>query len=306
MNKYPYGVLMVLLSAFGFALMPTFAKFAYQNDISVMTLLVIRFFLAAVIFFIYLAYTRQNIRLDKKSLLGLFFLGAVCYTLQSVFYFSAVKHIPASLVVLLVYTHPAIIAVISCSLGHEPVTKNIVLSLAISFAGLVLMLGTTLGTISGLGVLLALGAALVYSLYVILGNKMLKTVPPLMASAYIALFTSMGLLLPGLWSGSIDFSFQAGAWPWILGLVACSTVLAMLTFFRGLEILGPTKSTVLSMAEPVFGVIIAILLFHDRLTGVQFLGAAGVIAGAVMIVYARDSSQAPPHQVKNDGVKTTE
>lgn len=291
MNKYYHGVVMVLLSAFGFALMPTFAKFAYKNDVTVMTLLMIRFSLAAMVFFCYLIITKQNIRLDKRNLLGLFFLGAVCYTLQSAFYFSAVKYIPASLVVLITYTHPTIIAVISCFLDHEPITKIIAFSLISSFVGLTLMLGTALGNINGLGIILATGASLVYSIYVVLGNKMLKKVPPLIASAFIALFTSLGLLFFSLFNNSISFGFQATAWPWILGLVTFSTVIAMLTFFRGLEILGPTKATVLSTAEPVFGVTIAIILFHDNLTALQFLGAAGVITGALMAVYARDKNE---------------
>ncbi|MEL7564603.1 MAG: DMT family transporter [Dehalobacterium sp.] len=288
MHKYYYGVVMVLLSAFGFALMPTFAKFAYKNDVTVMTLLIIRFSLAAMVFFSYLILTKQNLRLDKRNILGLFFLGAVCYTLQSAFYFSAVKYIPASLVVLITYTHPTIIAVISCFLDHEPITKIIAFSLISSFVGLTLMLGTALGNINGLGIMLATGASLVYSVYVVLGNKMLKKVPPLIASAFIALFTSLGLLLFGILSDGISFGFQKAAWPWIIGLVAFSTVIAMLTFFRGLEVLGPTKATILSTAEPVFGVTIAIILFHERLNILQFLGAAGVITGAVMAVHTRD------------------
>jgi len=289
MNKYYHGVFMVLLSAFGFALMPTFAKFAYKNDVTVMTLLIIRFSLAATVLFTYLILTKHNLRLDKRTLLGLFFLGAICYTSQASCYFSAVNYIPASLVVLIAYTHPTIIAVISCILDHEPITKNIAFSLIISFVGLTLMLGTTIGKINGLGVILSTGASLFYSMYVVLSNKMLKKVPPLIASSFISLFSILGILFFSLFSNNtITFEFQSTAWPWILGLVTFSTVIAMLTFFLGLKVLGPTKATILSTAEPVFGVTIAIILFNERLTALQFLGAAGVITGAVMAVYARD------------------
>lgn len=290
MNNYYQGVFLILLSALGFAFMPTFAKFAYPKDVSVMTLLFLRFSLAAVIFFCYLAFKRQSIRLDKRNLLGLFLLGAIGYTLQSTFYFSSLKYIPASLVILIVYTHPTIIAVISCALDREPLTKNITLSLIFSFIGLALMLGTTLGKINTLGLLLAAGASMVYAGYVIFSNKILKQVPPIIATAFICLFTSMGLFVAGLSSKSLSFGFSGTAWPWIIGLVIVSTVCAMLTFFQGLEILGPTKATVLSTAEPVFGVIIAMILFSDRLTTIQFLGAFGVIVGAVIAVYARDNT----------------
>ncbi|WP_338084971.1 DMT family transporter [Dehalobacterium formicoaceticum] len=151
------------------------------------------------------------------------------------------------------------------------------------------MLGTTLGKINTLGVLFAAGASVVYAGYVILSNKILKQVPPIIATAFICLFISLGLFVAGLSSKSLNFGFQGTAWPWIIGLVIVSTICAMLTFFQGLEILGPTKATVLSTAEPVFGVIIAMILFSDRLTKIQFFGAFGVIVDAIIAVYARDN-----------------
>jgi len=293
MKKYYFGLVMVLLSAFGFALMPTFARFAYQNNVTVTTLLTIRFALAALVFFCYLLITKENIRLSKKNLLGLFVLGFFCYTLQSTFYFSAVKYIPASLTVLIVYTHPTMIAIISSFLDHERITGNIAISLVSSFTGLALMLGTTLKETNTLGIILAAGGAVVYSIYVVFSNRVLKKVPSLTASAYIALFSALGFLCSSFFSQDLKLTFLPAAWPWILGLVAFSTVLAMLTFFRGLEILGPTKATVLSTAEPVFGVMIAMILFQEKLTVLQFLGAAGVVAGAIMAVYAKNKGEIP-------------
>ncbi|ATW28737.1 DMT family transporter [Candidatus Formimonas warabiya] len=293
MNHYYQGIVMVLISALGFSLMPTFAKFAYANGVTISTLLFIRFFLAGLLLFIWAAFKSGKIRFTPKDLCGLFFLGAVCYTLQSGFYFSAVKYIPASLTVVIVYTHPAIIAAASSLIDHEPLTKKIIASVTVSFIGLILMLGTTTENINGAGILFALGASVVYAAYVILSNKILKRVPPLVASAYIALSASAGWLIWGLSTKGIQFRFQSEAWPWILGLVILSTVFAMLTFFRGLELLGPTKATILSTAEPLFGVIIAILLFHDHLTLLQLGGAAGVISGAVMVVYAREEVKSP-------------
>lgn len=294
MNRYYHGVLMVLLSALGYALMPTFAKFAYQSDVTITTLLTIRFSLATLVFFCFFIIKKENIKVNKRNLLGLFFLGAVCYTLQSTFYFSSVKYIPASLVVLIVFTHPTFVAITSCILDREPFTKYLALSLISSFMGLVLMLGTTLGEINLLGIMFAGATSLVYTLYIILSNRILKKVPTLIATSYITLFSALGFLFSSLFSHDLDFSFQSAAWPWILALTAFSTVMGMFTFFRGLQILGPTKATILSMAEPVFGVMIAMILFQERLTPLQFLGAAGVIAGAIIAVYTQDKHEIRP------------
>lgn len=293
MHNYFKGIVMVLFSAFGFGLMPTFAKFAYLNGVTVSTLLFIRFLMAAILFFIWVGIKNRKIVITRQDFLGLMFLGAVCYTLQSGLYFSAVRYIPASLVVVIVYTHPAIIAVASSYVDHEPLTKKVIISVIVSFIGLVLMLGTTMGSLNVIGILLALGASVVYAAYVILSKKMLKKVPPLVASAFIAAAASAAWLIWGLSTHDIDFHFKSNAWPWIIGLVLFSTVMAMLAFFHGLECLGPTRTTILSMAEPLFGVTVAIILFHDRLNMMQFVGGAGVIAGAIMAVFAREGENEP-------------
>ncbi|MGI6066632.1 MAG: DMT family transporter [Bacillota bacterium] len=285
MNNYFKGVIMVLISAFGFALMPSLAIFAYQSQITVLTLLFFRFFLAGILFFLYLYLKPEKVYLSKNTLFKLFLIGAVFYNLQSILYFSAVKYIAPSLAVLIVYTHPVIIALATSILDHEPLTIKVILSVLVSFFGMALMLGTSFTSINGLGILLAAGTSIIYAVYVILTNKMLKTIPPLTASAYISLSASFGLLMVSLLSGSFSLSFQASAWPWIIVLVIFSTVIALLTFYRGLEVLGPTKATILSMAEPLFGIFLSILLFQDHLTLLQMIGAAGVISGAVAVVY---------------------
>jgi len=285
MSKYHHGVAIVLLSAFTSGLMPTFAKFAYNYDITVTTVLFSRFSLASVILFGFLLITGQNIRLDKKTLLGLFFLGAVLNTLQAATYFFSLKYIPASLAVLISYTYPAFTAIVTCLWDHEPISRKIAFSLVSTFGGLILMLGTTLGEINILGVILATGASLFYTAYIVLGNKMLKKVPPLITCSYITLFSMVGTFVLGLFSADkINFVFPGAAWPWLLGVVFLS-LSTIVSFFKGMEILGPTKASLLCMSEPLFGVLAAMILFHEQLTGVQFLGAAAVITGAFMAVY---------------------
>lgn len=289
MNNYLKGVIMVLISACAFALQPTFALFAYQNGITVFTMLFFRFFLAGILFVFCLYLWPEKIILTKKVIIRLFFLGTVIYTMQSAFYFTAVKYIPPSLAVLIVYTHPVIITGVSSFLYHQPLTKKVVLSVLVSFLGMVLVLGTSFQGVNIFGVLLAFGAAVIYSAYVLMSNNLLKTVPPITAGIYISFSASIGLLITGFLTKSFSLNFQAGAWPWVIGLVIVSTVLGMLTFFRGLKVLGPSKATILSMVEPIFGIIFSILLFQDHFNFLQMIGAAGIISGAVAAVYKRES-----------------
>lgn len=291
MNNFYKGAALLLLSALGFGLLPIFALYAYKGNISITTLLFIRFLFAAALFFIYAFIKFKRISVGKRDILFLFILGAIGYNLQSQFYFSAVRYIPASLAALLLYTYPMLVTVLSFFADKEKITVKTGVTLCISFIGLVLILGTSVGALNGLGIFFALGAAVVYSIYIVLGNRMVKKLPPIVMSSFIALFSSAGVLTAGLVTNSISFSFDRGVWLPIVGLVLCSTIVAMLFFFRGMELVGATKASIISMMEPVFTVILSTLLLHDRLTVIQLAGGVLVLAGAVLAVWSREQGK---------------
>lgn len=291
MKKFYLGVFLIVLSTLGFGIMPIFAIYAYASGITVPTLLLIRFTLASALFFLYLFFKRERISLSRMELLGLFILGGVCYTAQSTLYFSSVRYITPALAVLLLYLYPVFVAVLSFLVDKERLTAKVLISSVLSLAGVVLINLTLPEGVKYQGVAMAVGAALVYSFYIILGNRVVKKVPPLVTSTFVALFTALGLLVSGLASGQIGFSFEGTAWFSILGLTLFSTVLAILTFFKGLELLGSTKSSILSMIEPVFTIIFSTVLLGESFTLRQLGGGLLVVAGAVFIVLAQSRSK---------------
>jgi drug/metabolite transporter (DMT)-like permease len=105
------GTLLCLASAAAFGAMAVFGKLAFENGVTVGTLLAVRFLLAAVLFWSLLlvggaaAEVRALPRRDVALALG---LGAVGYAGQAGAFFAALERIDASLLSLLVYTYPAL------------------------------------------------------------------------------------------------------------------------------------------------------------------------------------------------------
>lgn len=287
MGKQLKGALLVLLSACGFGVMPFFALYAYRSGINVPTLLLIRFVLAALLLlgFILASRRRPGAGLRAADIFYLFLLGAVLYTLQSTFYFTAVRYISPSLTALLLYTYPILVVLTNCLLERQKPELLTLLSVGVSFAGVLLILGTAYGKINSVGIMLALSAALVYTAYIILGHRVIAQVDPLIATTFITAFAGLGVLATSFFTESLDFSFKAAVWGPLAGLVLFSTVMAILFFFRGLELLGPARASILSMSEPLFTVLGAVLLFQDRLTPLQLAGGGAVLAGAVLITW---------------------
>lgn len=284
MNRFYKGAFLIFLSTFGFGLMPVFVKYAYMGNINVPTLLLIRFTIAAIFLFIYAYFKLKRIEVTGRDIFNLFLLGGVCYTLQSTFYFSALKYISASLAALILYSYPVIVAILSFIFEREVLPPKGIASIGISLAGLVLAMGASIGQVNPYGILYTAGAAVVYSVYIILGNRVVRSLSPIVTTAFIMLFTAVGLLLSAIPAHSINLNFSAQTWIPILGLVFFSTILSSITFFQGLELLGSTRTSILSLMEPVFVVAFSAVFFHETLTIRQGIGGAAILAGAVLIV----------------------
>ncbi|NGQ96591.1 DMT family transporter [Brevibacillus sp. SYP-B805] len=293
MNPFYLGSFFVVLSAAGFGVMSIFASYAYQGGASVTNVLFWRFLLAALLFFLLLGWKREAPRLNRRQLLALFGLGSVLYTLQSLCFFTAVKYISPSLAALILYTFPIFVAILACVIDKEALSRQTVGAILLSVCGLALVLGTTFGEVHPLGVLLGFGAALFYSVYIILGNRVVKHLPPLATSAFVSLFAAGSFLCISLVGEGIRYDLGGQAWLAISGIVLCSTVLAIGCFFRGLQLIGSTRASVLSTIEPVVTCICSALLFAERLTGMQMLGGLIVLAGAALIVASRGKGEEP-------------
>ncbi|MDR3566140.1 MAG: DMT family transporter [Negativicutes bacterium] len=287
MSPYYTGVALVLFSTVGFGLMPIFALFTYQYGANVVTLLQLRFAFAALLLFCYLWRRGIKIAVSRRELGLLFILGSVLYACQSSLYFSAVLYIPASLAALLLYTYPVFVALLAVVFDKEKLSVVTLAAIVLSTAGLALVLGASPAAVNPLGVLMALGSAVVYSIYIVLGNRVVKNLSPMVTSAFAAMFAALSLSLSGLASGSLNYHLPPPAWLALAGIVAFSTIMAMLTLFRGLELIGPTKASILSTVEPLITFGFSALFFADRLTLAQIAGGLTVLVGAVLAVKVR-------------------
>lgn len=279
-----WGYLLIVISAIGFGVMPIFASYAYDSGVSLTTFLFLRFAFTSIIFFAYIFLKKIKINISKTQLLYLILLGGILYTLQSTFYFSSIKYIPTSLAVLLLYLYPVFVAFLSFFINKEKLSIKLFLSIAISLTGMILVLGTPESDINYVGILLALGAAIIYSFYIIFGNKMALQLSPIITSAFIALFASLSLLIGGLFTNTMSFDFNTLGWIPILGTTLFSSIIAMFTFFKGMNIIGPTRASILSMVEPVVTIVFSILLFNDKMSALQFIGGIIIIIGAIFVI----------------------
>ena len=288
------GALLCLVSAAGFGAMAIFGKLAYDAGVSTLTLLLVRFTAATLLFGVALG-VRPRGRVAGRAIAVGLALGAVGYSLQAGLFFGALQRLDASLLALLLYTYPAWVTIAAFALGRERPTRRRLVALGLSSAGLVVVLaGAAHGGFDGLGAAMGIGAALAYTAYILVADA--APVPsPILLSTLVCAGATFTFTLVGVASGELDFGFETEGWLW-LGLIAVvSTALPIATFFAGLARVGPTTASILSTFEPVVTVTLAYLAFSEHLTVAQLGGAALVLAAAAMLAApSRTPRTAPP------------
>ena len=283
------GALYCLASAAGFGAMGIFGKLAYDEGVTVGTLLSARFSLAAVVFWLILLYARGGMRelrsLTRRDLLTALALGAVGYGAQAGAYFAALDRIDASLLALLVYTYPVLVAIVSIGIGREPARRSTGVSLALASTGLVLVLaGAAAGALDAVGTALGLTAATVYTGYILISDGVTARVGALALSTLVCTGAGVSLTLGGLAGGDLDpGAVSAEGYAWLGALALVSTVGAVALFFAGLQRVGPTAASILSTLEPVVTVALAYAVFGESLGPAQLTGGALVLAAVLTV-----------------------
>jgi drug/metabolite transporter (DMT)-like permease len=306
------GALLCLASAAAFGAMGIFGKLAYDEGVTVGTLLAVRFVLAAALFWVVVAATgaARDLRALSRRDLGIAFaLGAVGYSAQAGGYFAALQRLDASLLTLLVYTYPAMVTVAAIALGRERANRRATTALLLASTGLVLVLaGPGAGTLDPLGTALGLAAAVVYTAYILTSEGIGARVDALVLSALVCTGAATTLTVAGAATGDLALGrVSAAGFGWLTALAVVSTVGAVGLFFAGLKRVGPTAASILSTLEPLVAVLLAFLVLGESLGPAQLTGGA-LVLGAVLVLAGRGpaGSAAAIADVGNDSTALAE
>ena len=283
------GSILILLSAVAFGAMAIFGKLAYEQGATVGTTLAARFVLAALVSWAVLLATRAGLAalrsLRRRDLLLALALGACGYAAQAGSYFAALEHIDASLLALILYTYPAMVAVAAVAIGRERLDARQGIALVLTLGGLVLVVGGAgTGALDPLGVALAVAAALIYTAYILTSEPVAGRVAPQVLSAVVCTGAAVTLTAGSAALGELrPDAVSVAGWGWLAALAVVSTVLAIALFFAGLQRVGPTSAGILSTAEPLVTVALAMVVFGEALAPSQVAGGALVLSGVLAL-----------------------
>lgn len=279
-----------MLGACCFGAIAIFVVLARRAGAPLTSILAWRFLLAGVLLTV-AAGGVSPLRLPRALAIRLLLIGGGGQALISFLALRALDHLPAGTNAFLFYTYPAWVAVFAFASGAERVDARRLLALAISFAGIATMVGTPWSDESDVplvGVVLSLSAAACYGLYIPAIGRLQKGIRPTVMSAYVAFGAGVIHVVNGLATRTLTVQLDAAAWASIAGFAVIGTAIAFLLFLRGLAVLGPVRTAIVSTIEPFFTTLLGALVLTQPLPPSTLAGGA-LIAVAVILLQRKDA-----------------
>ncbi len=281
---YPAGI----ITGITYGLNPLFAMPLMKAGASIESILFFRYGIAVLCLGAFLLIGRQCFKVSAKQARILLILGLL-YTASSVFLFEAYKYIPSGLATTLIFLYPVLVALIMVFLKVVP-SWPVWVAIFATFVGVVIMTQSdSTQTISPIGVLLSLGSALVYALFIVIINRS-KTIASISNSLLTFYALLVGAVIFLVKISISDAPMMVGleghmAWLNLVGLALIPTVVSTATLAIASRNIGATKASVLGVFEPVTAILVGTLVFGEALTTNIIVGILiAIVAVTFMIV----------------------
>lgn len=285
------GVLLILLSALLWGLLPLFSRTLTARGLDALSVGAGRAYVAALAYGVYGLFRGTFREFTWRDLPYYALLGLVTINCLYGTYLPSIDRVGSAMACVLMYTAPAFVILFSRLFYKERITPIKLCSLLCTFGGCILVVrlyDPAAFTPDLPGILLGLGAGVAYSMVTVLGRRGLRFHTPTYNATMSALFGALFFfVLRPPWA----FDWSGVNSLLLLGIGTLCTVVPLIAYYKGmtLGIDGGTAS-LLATLEPVIAALVGIFFFEDLLSWPQLVGMALVLGGACLPVFARPTS----------------
>ena len=282
------GLALASIGAIAFSGKAIIIKLAYRHGVDAVTLIMYRM-LFALPLFVLLAWWagRGKPALTKRDWIAVVGLGFTGYYLASSLDFAGLAYISASFERLILYLNPTLVLAMGVFIFKRKVTRRQLISLGVSYCGVLLVFGHELGA---LGANAALGAALVfasavsYAVYLVYSGEEVRRLGALrltgLATTAACLFciAQFALLRP---MSALNVAPEV-IWLSMLNATLC-TFAPVLMVMMAIERIGATMAAQTGMIGPLSTILMGVVILGEPFTVWIAAGTLLVLAGIWML-----------------------
>ncbi|MDQ6681370.1 MAG: DMT family transporter, partial [Pseudomonadota bacterium] len=187
---------------------------------------------------------------------------------------------------------PAVVAILSKLLLHDPIAPRVALGIACAVGGIALVslsrdTGSGAAPASVLGNLLLFGAVCCEAVYVVIGKRLTGHVGPKRISALINLW-GFALVAPfGLWQAlTFDFGAVTGSsWGFLAGYSIAASVVTVWLWMTGLKQVDAAAAGTFTVLLPISAALVGVVFLDERLGAAQAVAFTLALCGIVLATW---------------------
>ena len=287
------ATLLIVASAACFSTISIFVSLSLRAGAPLLTILTGRFVfgvlaLAPVVGVAALARTPVQLRRALVIRAGVISAGVVFFSGASL------RWLTAATLVFLFYTYPAWVTLIVAIRTGERITTRQALALVLSLVGVTIMVGAPgPGSFHLLGAAFALLSALLFAVYLIYTDRLQGSIPPTVTAFWIAVGAGIVFLVAAALTRSLTVDLRLRVWLYIAAPGFISTALGYALFFKGLRLLGPVRTAIVSTVEPIWAALWGWLVLTQPLTVATVMGGLCIGVAVVMLQWPAKKVESP-------------
>jgi drug/metabolite transporter (DMT)-like permease len=276
------ATLLIVVSALSFGSISVLTVLTTRAGVPLLTAMAWRYVVGAV-FLGGIAQVKQIHSLSRGRIVQLMLIGGVGQALITYLSLHALEYIPVGPLAFLFYTYPAWVAVLAAIRRTERLTAIRVFALGLALTGVTIMIGAPIERLNPIGVILALGSALLYSAYLPALEHVQDGIPALLSTFLLIVGAAISFVIAALFVGELFVPRGMAIWSNIVLLALVSTVIAFSTLIKGLSVLGPVRTAIIATVEPFFTALLGALVLGNRFGAATLVGGV-LIAVAVLVI----------------------
>ena len=224
---------------------------------------------------------------NPKDLLQIVLFGLIGMLGTQYTYFSAIQFSNAAIATVLTYFGPTLVLIYMCLREKRKPLKYEIVSICLSSFGVFLL--ATHGDITSLQISFK---ALVWGILSALSVVFYSVQPESLLKKYGAsIVVAWGMMIGGIfiafvtkpWNISVTFDFVT--FLVLMLIIVFGTIIAFILYLTGVNIIGPTKASIIACIEPVAATICAILFLGVTFDFLDVIGFLCIISTIFIVAY---------------------
>lgn len=288
------GIIAIISYAVISGIVPVFQKQLTADGLPIFSMMLFNAATMEISTLIIAALRHHSLKVTRAQFLQAMIMGPCGTFVITAMLNYAYRYITVGTATMIHYFYPTVTCLIMSIVFRQKLSKLQVSAILISLAGMVFLAGKS-GSFSPIGVALAFGSALLYGFYLVANEKGPVNDLPLEVKMFYTSLPSLlivSILAPA--TGNLGCPSSLTNWAMLLTCTLIGALLGSFLFLFGIQRLGASTASFLSILCPVVSVVVSTIWFHDPVTIGITVGSVLILVSGVLITLDKARREKKP------------